>query len=167
MTHSPSVMLQSCSRRLVAAGLQNRKVQLCLMSSGELRAASHIHPWQFYVDNPVLMLLQGIGWVVTHEEELSEFLSMSVLLSQPARSPGHAACRDSYLATLDFVEALCETSSNLTRFPPVSGNVGCTRRCRECRIVCMLTSSNNVMPSIGPAHPLVHLHVQQGKPAEL
>lgn len=30
------------------------------------------------------------------------------------------AVRDSYLATLDFVEALCETSSNLTRFAHVS-----------------------------------------------
>lgn len=70
----------------------------------------------------VLLSSQGIGWLVTHEEDLSEFLSMSALLSQPARSPGHAACRDSYLATLDFVEALCETSSNLTRFPPVSSD---------------------------------------------
>jgi hypothetical protein len=64
--------------------------------------------------------LQGIGCLVTHEEELSDYLSMSVLLSQPPRSPSHAAARDSYLATLDFVEALCETSSSLTRFPPVS-----------------------------------------------
>jgi len=71
--------------------------------------------------------LQGIGWLVTHEEELSDFLSMSALLSQPPRSPGHAACRDSYLATLDFVEALCETSSNLTRFPPVSHVPRCDR----------------------------------------
>lgn len=66
------------------------------------------------------VVVQGIGWLVSHEEDLSDFLSMSALLSQPARSPAHAACRDSYLATLDFVEALCETSSNLTRFPPVS-----------------------------------------------
>lgn len=64
--------------------------------------------------------LQGIGCLVTHEEELSDYLSMSVLLSQPPRSPSHPAARDSYLATLDFVEALCETSSSLTRFPPVS-----------------------------------------------
>lgn len=30
---------------------------------------------------------QGIGWLVSHEEDLSDFLSMSVLLAQPPRSP--------------------------------------------------------------------------------
>lgn len=64
--------------------------------------------------------MQGIGWLVTHEEDLSDFLSMSVLLSQPPSCPAQAAARDAYMATLDFVEALCETSSSLTRFPPVS-----------------------------------------------
>jgi hypothetical protein len=45
------------------------------------------------------------------------FLTLHVLLR--CRSPRHAAGRDSYLATLDFVDALCETSSSLTRFAPV------------------------------------------------
>ncbi|KAF8066184.1 PI4KB1 [Scenedesmus sp. PABB004] len=58
---------------------------------------------------------QGVGWLVTHEEEL---LTTSMLLEMPPRSPRHAAGRDSYLATLDLVDALCETSASLTRFPP-------------------------------------------------
>eukprot|EP00775_Hariotina_reticulata_P003444 gene3444-3715_t len=59
---------------------------------------------------------QGLAWIVTHEEDLPELLSGSALLARPPTSPEHAAVRDSYLATLDFVAALCETSSNLTRF---------------------------------------------------
>ncbi|WIA13888.1 hypothetical protein OEZ85_002460 [Tetradesmus obliquus] len=57
---------------------------------------------------------QGAAWLVSHEEEL---LSTSMLLEMPPRSPRHAAGRDSFLASLDFVDALCETSANLTRFP--------------------------------------------------
>lgn len=70
---------------------------------------------------------------MTHEEDLSDFLSMSVLLSQPPSCPAQAAARDAYLATLDFVEALCETSSSLTRFPPVCVCVCVERGLRVCR----------------------------------
>jgi len=35
--------------------------------------------------------LQGLGWIVTHEEDLPELLSFSALLARPPTSPEQAA----------------------------------------------------------------------------
>jgi hypothetical protein len=108
----------------VAAG-NGPKVRLVRHDRGGLmRWASlhqHVHsPVPPPTHPPTRARTQGVGWLVSHEEELGDCLSLSMLLAAPPRSPGHAASRDAYLATLDFVEALCETSSSLTRFTHVS-----------------------------------------------
>lgn len=64
------------------------------------------------------------GHVIAVEEE--EDLSLAHLMERPA-SPTTRLRRDTYGATLDFIEALCEASTNLTCYPQVCAG-GCNLR---------------------------------------
>ena len=58
------------------------------------------------------------GYLSVAEEPSPHPLSASYLLSAPS-SPHTQQRRELFAATLDFVEALCEASTNLTRFQQV------------------------------------------------